>query len=273
MIYFYPTPKKIIMIYSLFFKKSIKKKFVFSLFLFILSFSFVIPSYAQDEKAEGTLTDTILLDTILEEKNIEEEYMDIILAIDISYSMKVEDVMPTRLEAVKSAAQQLMSVHTTARYGIVLFAGESMLYANLDDKEADLYQLLERASPDLIDGTGTVIGEALTTSIQEFERVGSTNRKIIIFSDGATSETDNIFERALMFTTKRNVEVYAIGVGQAGEATITTPDQEHITIKSPYNDDSLKEISLFTNGKYYHAESFEEMSQIAEQISLLLNTK
>ena len=187
--------------------------------------------------------------------------------------MKVEDVMPTRLEVVKSAAQQLMSVHPTARYGIVLFAGESMVYAPLADDSQDLYQLLEQITTDLVDGTGTVIGEALDTSIKEFERVGSTNRKVIIFSDGATSESKDIFHSVLVLTNKRKVEVYAIGVGHAGEASITTPDQEHITIKSPYNDESLKQITTFTNGRYYHAESFEEMSKIAEEISLLLNSK
>lgn len=253
------------MTHSNFFQKSIQQQFIFSVLLFVFSFSLITNLVAQNE----TTTDS----TSTKEAIVLEEHMDIILAIDVSSSMKVEDVMPTRLEAVKSAAQQLMSVHATARYGIVLFAGESMIYARLGDPEVDLYQLLEQITTDLVDGTGTVIGEALDTSIKEFERVGSTNRKIIIFSDGATSETENIFTRALHLASKRNVEVYAIGVGQAGEASITTPDQEKITIKSPYNDSSLKQISIFTNGKYYHAQSFEEMSQIAEEISLLLNSK
>ncbi|AFM03168.1 uncharacterized protein containing a von Willebrand factor type A (vWA) domain [Bernardetia litoralis DSM 6794] len=247
------------MTYSNFSQKSVQQLIIFSFLAFIFSFSFITNSFAQDESATDS-TPT-------------EEHMDVILAIDVSSSMKVEDVTPTRLEAVKSAAQQLMSVHPTARYGIILFAGESMIYARLGDPDIDLYQLLEQINTDLVDGTGTVIGEALDASIKEFERVGSTNRKIIIFSDGATSETDNLFKRALFLTSKKNVEVYAIGVGQAGEASITTPDQEHITIKSPYNDESLKAISTFTNGKYYHAQSFEEMSKIAEEISLLLNSK
>lgn len=252
------------------FQKSIQQLLIFSFFGFVFSFLMAFNVYAQD------VVDTVLVEEIKEdvtEEIVLEEHMDIILAIDVSSSMKVEDVTPTRLEAVKSAAQQLMSVHATARYGIVVFAGESMVYAPLGDESQDLYQLLEQITTDLVDGTGTVIGEALDTSIKEFERLGSTNRKVIIFSDGATSETENIFQRALVLASKRNVEVYAIGVGQAGEAAITTPDQEHITIKSPYNDASLKQISTFTNGKYYHAQSFEEMSKIAEEISLLLNSK
>ena len=239
-----------------FFKNPFQKLSLFSFLLFAFSFVSISSLYAQDEVEEQ-----------------KEEHLDIILAIDVSSSMKVEDVMPTRLEVVKSAAQQLMSVHPTARYGIVLFAGESMVYAPLADDSQDLYQLLEQITTDLVDGTGTVIGEALDTSIKEFERVGSTNRKVIIFSDGATSESKEIFQSALVLTSKRHVEVYAIGVGHGGKASITTPDQEHITIKSPYNDESLKQITLFTNGKYYHAESFEEMSKIAEEISLLLNSK
>jgi Ca-activated chloride channel family protein len=250
------------------FQLSIRRLLVFSFLAFIFSFSFINSSQAQDDE----VVDTVSIEDVAEEIVLE-EYMDIILAIDISSSMKVEDVMPTRLEAAKSAAQQLMSVHATARYGIVLFAGESMIYARLGDQKVDLYTLLEQITTDLVDGTGTVIGEALDTSIKEFERVGSTNRKIIIFSDGATSETENLFQRALLLAKKRDVEVYSIGVGQAGEATITTPDQEQITIKSPYDDESLRAISIFTNGKYYHAQSFEQMSKIVEEISLLLNSK
>ncbi|WP_338812622.1 VWA domain-containing protein [Bernardetia sp. Wsw4-3y2] len=256
------------MTYSNSLQKFIQQLVVSSFLAICFLFSFITHSYAQDEAP----TDSVLTEEVKEEIVLE-EHMDIILAIDVSSSMKVEDVTPTRLEAVKSAAQQLMSVHATARYGIVLFAGESMIYARLGDQEVDLYQLLEQITTDLVDGTGTVLGEALDTSIKEFERVGSTDRKIIIFSDGATSESDNIFKRALLLASKRDVEVYAIGVGGGGEAAITTPDQEHITIKSPYNDESLKQISIFTNGKYYHAESFEEMSKIAEEISLLLNSK
>jgi Ca-activated chloride channel family protein len=253
--------------YSNFFQLSIRQVIIFSCLFFVSSFFLVSTSYAQDEGTEEVSKEEVKEEIVLE------EHMDIILAIDVSSSMRVEDVKPTRLEAVKSAAQQLMSVHATARYGIVLFAGESMIYARLGDQEVDLYSLLEQITTDLVDGTGTVIGEALDTSIKEFERIGSTNRKIIIFSDGATSETDNIFQRALLLASKRNVEVYSIGVGHGGEAAITTPDQEHITIKSPYDDESLKAISIFTNGKYYHAQSFEEMSKIAEEISLLLNSK
>lgn len=256
-------------LYSFFNSKKRQNLFVLCFIIFLISFS--SSASAQDE----TEKNNVVVDSVREEMVIEEpqEYLDIILAIDVSSSMKVEDVKPTRLEAVKSAAQQLMSVHPTARYGIVLFAGEAMVYAPLGDDSQDLYQLLEQITVDLVDGTGTVIGEALDTSIKEFERLDSKNRKIIIFSDGATSETENIFKRALVLASKRNVEVYAIGVGQSGEATITTPDQERITIKSPYDDKSLKAISIFTNGKYYHAQSFEEMSKIAEQISLLLNSK
>lgn len=198
--------------------------------------------------------------------------LDIVLAIDVSSSMKVEDVVPTRLEAVKSAAQQLMSVHPTARYGIVLFAGEAIVYAPLATNDSlDFFQLLEQITIDLVEGTGTVIGEALDVSIKEFERVGSTNRKIIIFTDGATSESRDIFMGALHLTVKRKVEVYAVGVGRQGESTITTPDQQVVTIKSPYNDASLKTISNYTKGKYFHAESFEQMAKVAEEISLLLN--
>jgi Ca-activated chloride channel family protein len=257
------------MTYTNSFQKSIQRLLAFLFLLVVFSFSFINSSYSQDEEVTA---DTVLAEEVTEEIVLE-EHIDVILAIDVSSSMKVEDVKPTRLEAVKSAAQQLMSVHPTARYGIVLFAGESMVYAPLGDESQDLYQLLEQITTNLVDGTGTVIGEALDTSIKEFERLGSTNRKVIIFSDGATSETDNIFKNALLLTSKRNVEVYSIGVGHGGEASITTPDQEHITIKSPYNDESLKQISIFTNGKYYHAESFEEMSKIAEEISLILNSK
>lgn len=257
------------MTYSHFSQKSIPQLAIFSFLLFVFSFSSMHNSYAQDKEVQ---TDTVLAEEV-EEKIVVEEHIDIILAIDVSSSMRVEDVMPTRLEAVKSAAQQLMSVHPTARYGIVLFAGESMVYAPLGDDSQDLYQLLEQITTDLVDGTGTVIGEALDTSIKEFERLDSKNRNIIIFSDGATSESENIFKSTLVLASKRQVEVYSIGVGHAGEAAITTPDQEHIIIKSPYNDESLKQISLFTNGKYYHAQSFEEMSKIAEEISLLLNSK
>ncbi len=262
------------MIYSNSYQKSTYQLFILSFFSLVFFFSFIATSSAQDDNQDVEVADTVFVE--LEEKleeEVEEEYMDVILAINVSSSMRVEDVTPTRLEAVKSAAQQLMSVHPTARYGIVLFAGESMIYAPLGDKEIDLYQLLEQINTDLVDGTGTVIGEALDTSIKEFERVDSKNRKIIIFSDGATSENDNIFKRALLLASRRDVEVYAIGVGKGGEAHITTPDQEHITIKSPYNDESLKSISIYTNGKYYHAQSFEEMSKIAEEISLLLNSK
>lgn len=96
--------------------------------------------------------------------------IDIVLALDISYSMEANDFAPNRLEAAKKALTDFLATRRNDRIGLVVFAGKPFTSIPLTFDYGIFQEILGRTTTATIDQgyqhlQGTAVGDAILSSI------------------------------------------------------------------------------------------------------------
>lgn len=217
----------------------------------------------------------------------------VMLAIDVSLSMRVGDVEPTRLAAAQAAAKTfLQELPRHVEVGLVTFAGSSQVAQRATlDREALLAA---------IDGFqlqfGTAVGNAIVVCLSElFPDQGidvgemTFGRKrpargldekpqpaakqlapvapgsydaaaIILLSDGRRTTGIDTLEAAKM-AADRGVRIYVIGLGTTNPAV-----QESMPIYLQLDEPTLQEVARMTGGEYHHAGTAEQLRAVYEHL-------
>ena len=94
--------------------------------------------------------------------NVPARHETVILAIDVSGSMRATDVQPTRLAAAQAAARAFVEGQPrSTRIGIVSFAGNAQIVQVPTDNRDDVFQAIDQFNPQ----RGTAIGSAIVMSL------------------------------------------------------------------------------------------------------------
>ena len=216
----------------------------------------------------------------------------VILAMDISGSMRADDVQPTRLAAAQAAAKAFIKdTPRSTRIGVVAFAGSAALVqaptANRDDARAAVEQLqLEHA---------TAIGSGILASLkaifpeQDFEprppglanaAAGGTRQPqqkpvapgsystaaIILLTDGQSTAGPDPVDAARI-AAERGVRVYTVGVGTP-EGQILTGEGWSIRVR--LDEDALKIVADLTRGEYFFAGNAPDLKKVYEVLTTRL---
>ncbi len=214
-----------------------------------------------------------------EVKEIDQEGLQVIVALDVSQSMLVEDIKPNRLERAKLEIADLMAQLKGDEIGIVLFSGASFLQVPLTSDYMTALSYLEYANPGVISRPGTVIGEAIRTAQRGFDPNLSSQKVLIVMTDGEDHETDPL--TAAQEAADGDIMIYTIGFGTPeGEPVPETDqfgniigyklDQDGNVVISQLNEDSLQSIAEIGNGVNYRATaSGEELKNLLSEINSL----
>lgn len=191
--------------------------------------------------------------------------IDIVVALDVSNSMRAKDIQPSRLERAKLALQQTISRMGGDRIGIVVFAGQAYTNLPLTDDHAAGEMVLESVSPDMISMQGTAIGTAIDQAMASFSGDDKNRGKaIIVISDGENHEDDA--PAAAARAAEKGVIVSAIGIGSpegekipeydaAGNFTGNKLDEEGKEIVTKLDEENLKAVAREGKGMYQRASS------------------
>ena len=204
----------------------------------------------------------------------------VILAFDISNSMRAQDLEPTRLQAAKAAATAFVRRQPRSiRIGVVAFGDSAVTVVRPSNVEANAIAAIERLS---VSG-GTSLGQGLFTSLSAIagkplridesalERDdGSVNigyfgsSAIVLLSDGEnTSRLDPL--RLAEVASTAGVSIHAIGVGTK-EGTVVQIDG--FNLATALDEDLLKKIAEVTDGTYRRAGDANALEGIYESIDL-----
>ena len=196
--------------------------------------------------------------------------IDIVIALDISNSMKATDIEPDRLSRAKQFCTKLVDQLKDDRLGLVLFAGNAYAQMPLtfDREAAKMY--LNAANPSYIAAQGTSIGDAFQKSNLLFEEEGERFKSIILITDGETHD-ENALEMAEELAD-RGVMINSIGLGSPEGATLVDSsgnqkkDASGNVVVSKLNEEILQKIATETNGKYIRLQSSETaVSEVLNQ--------
>jgi Ca-activated chloride channel family protein len=109
------------------------------------------------------------------------EGIDIMIALDISQSMQIEDFKPNRLQAAKDVARDFINGRKQDRIGLVVFSGDAFSLAPLTTDYDLLKNYLEDINFEMIESRGTAIGSALAVLTNRM-RESDTKSKVGIFA-------------------------------------------------------------------------------------------
>ncbi|MBU1702459.1 MAG: VWA domain-containing protein [Candidatus Eisenbacteria bacterium] len=207
------------------------------------------------------------------EQKVVSEGLDIILALDISGSMKAEDFQPkNRLDAAKIVAGDFILGRPEDRIGLVVFAADSYTQCPLTVDHKLLLELVDNVTFGEI-RDGTAIGMALANSLARLKDIPAPSKVVILLTDGQNnSGTIDPLTSASM-AKALGVRVYTIGVGTLGEAPYPVDDpilgRHYVNVPSAVDDVTLQAIADSTGGRYYRATDSRTLEMIFSEIDQL----
>lgn len=147
---------------------------------------------------------------------------NLVFAVDCSRSMQANDLYPTRMQAARNKARELLRLAPEHRVALMPFAGRSILRCPLTGDHQALCQLLEECSPDLFpveyDLQGTAIGDTVQTAVTLLAEHSDRGQAIVIFSDGADPDQEAV-KKASDMARFANIPIYGLFLGDPDRET------------------------------------------------------
>jgi len=208
----------------------------------------------------------------------------VILTMDVSGSMRADDLKPNRLEAAKTAARAFVDKQPQGvKIGVVSFSDNAfVVQAPTDDKEAVL-RAINRLTPQ----RGTAIGSGMLTSLDAiFEEANGEGAAynssaeptptptplprgqyepaiVVLLSDGESNRGPRPMEVVDQLAA-RGVRVYTVGVGSVQGTVLHTQGR---SIRTRLDEETLKRVAEATEGMYYNASTEQDLQAIYENLS------
>ena len=220
----------------------------------------------------------------------------IILAMDVSGSMRAEDVKPNRLVASQVAAKAFVTnLPREVRVGVVAFAGTAAVVQAPTSSRDDVIAAIDRFQLQRGTATGSGIILSLATLFPdhgiEIQHVtgqrnfpggaakdirkpdkpvftpvpaGSYNSAaVIMLTDGQRTTGPDPLDAAKM-AAERGIRVYTVGIGTTSGETIGF---EGWSMRVRLDEETLKNISILTHGEYFYAGTAEDLKKVYESLS------
>ena len=195
------------------------------------------------------------------------EGIDIMLAIDISQSMQIEDFTPNRLDAAKNVARDFIKGRLQDRIGIVVFSGDAFSLTPLTTDYALLYSYLNELNFDMIETRGTAIGSAMAVVTNRMRESNSKSKVCILLSDGdnTAGNIDPITSAEL--AAAYNIKIYTIVVGKEGMVPFGKdffgrPNMVENTV----DESTMRKIAQIGTGEFFRVTDNQALQQVFKKI-------
>lgn len=195
------------------------------------------------------------------------EGIDIMLALDISQSMQIEDFSPNRLEAAKDVARQFVAGRKQDRIGIVVFSGDAFSLAPLTTDYDLLKNYFNEINFDMIENRGTAIGSALGVVTNRMRESESKSKVAILISDGDNTAGNIDPITAAELASAYGIKIYTIIVGKEGMVPFGKdffgrPNMVENTV----DETTMRKIADIAGGQFFRVTDNEALMTVFAQI-------
>ncbi|RED97513.1 vWA domain-containing protein [Marinoscillum furvescens] len=198
------------------------------------------------------------------------EGIDIMLTIDISESMQIEDFKPNRLEAAKDVARNFVKGRFQDRIGLVVFSGDAFSRSPLTTDYELLNTYIDEIDFELIENGGTAIGSALAVSTNRLRESDSKSKVMILLSDGDNTAGNIDPITAAKLAQAYNIKIYTIAIGKEGKVPF---GQDFFGrpryVENTLDETNLREIAKIGSGKFYRVSDKQALEQVFAEIDRL----
>jgi Ca-activated chloride channel homolog len=206
-------------------------------------------------------------------KETKTEGIDIVLSMDISYSMLAKDFKPNRLEVAKEIAIDFINQRPNDRIGLVIFSGEAFTSCPLTTDHIVLNNMLAEMQPGQLE-SGTAVGSGLATAVNRIKDSKAKSKVVILLTDGVSNSGEVAPITAGEIAKAFGIRVYTVGVGSYGKAL--TPvivnqlgNLEYDYVNVEIDEPTMKKISSITGGKYFRAADKKGLETTLKEIDRL----
>lgn len=190
-------------------------------------------------------------------REVERKGLDLVVCVDTSRSMLVEDLRPDRLERAKREVQGLLERLQGDRVALLAFAGDVRTVAPLTHDRTTLGVFLRTLSPDDNLVGGTNLGAALATALELFDGRTGASEAIVLLTDGEDLQGEGL--AVAQQAAERGIRVYIVGMGTVEGGKIAdgtrgfVRDEAGEEVVSALDDRTLEAIADATGGAYLAA--------------------
>jgi Ca-activated chloride channel family protein len=181
---------------------------------------------------------------------------NLLIALDLSRSMRVQDVKPDRLSQAKLVIYELLDAMPGERVGIIGFAGSSYLYAPLTVDHRAVRETVEQIDETWAPLGGSDLASAVGLAIDTLKKTGQKNNALVILSDGEKHDGD--LDQMIAEAESSGVYILAVGVGTEDGDYIPNPDfpgnrmvdRSGKPVISRLQADVMRKLATETKGRY-----------------------
>lgn len=186
--------------------------------------------------------------------------IETIIAMDISNSMRAEDVAPNRLDRSKMIVENLVDKFSNDKIGLIVFAGDAFVQLPITSDYVSAKMFLSNIDPSMMATQGTDIATAINMATHSFTQDTEVGKAIVIITDGEDHEGGAM--EAAKAAKAAGMHVYMLGVGSTQGAPIPIPgtndymrDNTGNTVMSALNEQMCREIAQAGGGAFIHVEN------------------
>jgi len=195
------------------------------------------------------------------------EGIDIMLAIDISQSMQIEDFTPNRLDAAREVARDFIKGRKQDRIGIVVFSGDAFSLAPLTTDYALLNSYLNDINFEMIENRGTAIGSAIAVVTNRMRESESKSKVCILLSDGdnTAGNIDPITSAEL--AAAYDIKMYTIIVGKEGLVPFGKDyfGRPHM-VENTVDETTMRKIADIGGGQFFRVTDQDALVNVFKRI-------
>lgn len=178
----------------------------------------------------------------------------LLILLDLSKSMDASDLSPSRLTIARQKIEDIITADSSIRVGLVAFAADAHIVSPITDNIDNIKHLLPILGTDLMYIQGTRLTPALKTAQQMLSSETSSNKSILMLSDGGF--VDQGWIEIVQNLAKKGIVIHIIGVGTEKGVNISGPDGKYIErngkiITSVLEKQKLQQLSGLSNGQYF----------------------
>ena len=196
--------------------------------------------------------------------------VDIVLALDISGSMREEFELTNRLEAAKNVISEFVQGRDFDRVGLVVFARSAFHQSPPTLDYEVLIRLLNdvQLAPDLTLDDGTAIGLGLASAANMLRSSEAASRVVILLTDGAHNADGLAPVDAARMLETLGIRVYTIGMGTLDAVPVAATGNIQF-VENGLDEATLKEVAEITHGLYFRAVNLNDLRGVYDQINRL----
>lgn len=204
---------------------------------------------------------------------INPEAREIMIALDLSGSMEMDDMTlngrrATRLEAAHSILADFIRRREGDRIGLIVYADSAHVYVPITSDLETVASLAEEAWIGLA-GQRTALGDAIALSIRYFQERESSNRVVLMLTDGMINTGEINAEQAIYLARNHDVKIHTIGIGSDEVRVQGIFGERVINPSADLDEGFLATIASATGGLYFRARSTTEMEEIYREIDTI----